>query len=214
MNTRHRIVETYYRQQHYDFWSRYQNPFYATTFHLDMTRLKAFADERGYSVYVNLCYFFTRAMRAVEDFRYRLLDGRLVLYDEIHPGLTLPAPGGLFTFAYYEYHPDVAVFNERAREISEEARRTVDLGESEHRNQIFFTALPKVPFTSFTHATCQPTDAEPRVAFGQFAERDGRLLVPVGLQVNHMFIDGNALGELVEGAQRAFDEAVPTSARA
>jgi chloramphenicol O-acetyltransferase len=49
------------------------------------------------------------------------------------------------------------------------------------------------------------------VAFGRFARRDGRLEVPVGVQVNHAFIDGAALGALVEGAQRAFDD--PESGR-
>ncbi|MCP3960414.1 MAG: hypothetical protein GY719_21425 [bacterium] len=206
MNNNYRVVERYYRQQHYEFWSRYRNPFYASTFDLDMTRLKAFTEERGYPLYVNLCYFMIRAMREIEDFRYRLLDGRVVLYDEIHPGLAVPAPGGLFTFAYYEYHPDVAVFNDRAREISEEASRGVELEDPEHRNGVWFTALPKVPFTSFTHATNLPTDTEPQIAFGKYCEQDGKLLVPVGLQVNHVLVDGNALGELVERAQRCYDE--------
>lgn len=207
MNASYRVVDAYYRQQHFDFWSVYQNPFYAATVQLDVTRLKAFTDARGYSIYVNLCYFMTRALRAIEDFRYRLLDGRIVLYEEIHPGLTLPAPGGLFTFAYFEYDDDVAAFNARAAETSASARAKVDLGESEHRNWVFFTALPKVPFTSFTHATRLPTDTEPQVAFGQFAERDGRLWVPAGVQVNHRLIDGRALGEAVEKTQQVFDAA-------
>lgn len=206
MNTRHRVVKAYYRQQHFDFWSRYQNPFYATTVHLDVTRLKSFTAERGYPIYVNLCYFFTRALRGIEDFAYRLIDGRIVLYEEVHPAITLPAPGGLFTFANLEYQPDVAAFNAQADEVGREARESVKLENTEHRNWVYFTALPKVPFTSFTHATCQPTDAEPMVAFGKFSEHDGRVTVPVGLQVNHIFIDGNAVGELVERAQHCFDD--------
>ncbi len=206
MNTRHRVVRSYHRQQHFDFWSPYRNPFYSATVHFDVTRLKAYCDEHGHSIYVNLCYFFTRAMSEIEDFRYRLLDGRIVLYDELHPGLTVPAPDGLFTFAYFEYHPQAAVFNERAREISESARREVRLEDSKHLNWVYFTALPKVPFTSFTHATHQPTDTVPQVAFGKFSRQDGRLQVPAGIQVNHMLVDGNALGELVEGVQGCFDD--------
>lgn len=199
-------VESYRRQPQFDFFSKYRNPFYSTTFHLDMTALKAFCEERGYPLYLNLCYFVARAMGEIEDFRYRLRDGRLVLYDVIHPGLTVPAPGGLFTFAYYRYDPDVERFNERAREISEAARQDVKLEDPlNHNNWAWFTALPKVPFTSFTHASHLPTDCEPQVAFGKYSERDGRLLVPLGVQVNHILIDGNALGELVERAQKWFD---------
>ena len=49
-------------------------------------------------------------------------------------------------------------------------------------------------------------DGRPRVAFGQFFEESGRLMVPVGLEVNHVFIDGAAIATLVEGAQREFDQ--------
>lgn len=206
MSNTYRAVESYHRQPVFDFFAKYRNPFYAATFHLDMTRVREFADEGGYPVYLNLCYFVTRAMREIEDFRYRLLNGRLVLYDDLHPGLAEPAPGGLFTFAYYEYHPDVATFNERAREISQAARLGVELADPEHRNGVWFTSLPKVPFTSFNHAYNRSTDTEPQVAFGRYARRDGRLMVPLGVQVNHMLIDGNALGELVERAQRWFSE--------
>ena len=206
MNNNYRVVESYHRQKHFDFWAGYMNPFYATTFHLDIKRLKAYCEEEGQPIYLNLCYFMTRAMLSIEDFRYRLLDGRLVLYEEIHPSLAIPAPGGLFTFATYAYHPDVAIFNQRAREVSEAASGGVELGSSEHRNGVWFTALPKVPFTSFTHTYCRPTDSEPQIAFGKYAEREGKLLVPVGVQVNHRLVDGNALGELVERTQRCYDE--------
>lgn len=206
MSDRYRVVESYRRQAHFEFFAKYRNPFYATTFELDMTELKRFTKERGYPLYLNLCYYTIRAMREIEDFRYRLLDERLVLYDEIHPGLTVPAPDGLFNFAYYRYDPDVDRFNDRAREISEAARQGVELEDPiTHHNWVWFTSLPKVPFTSFTHATNLSTDSEPQVAFGKYRERDGRLRVPLGVQVNHMLIDGNALGELVERAQRWFD---------
>lgn len=205
VNTRHHVVEPYYRREHFDFWSRYRDPFYAVTVHLDITRLKSFVEERGASLYLSLSYFTTRAMRAIEDFRYRLRDGRVVLYEELHPGVTLPAPEGRFTFAHLEYHPDFATFHERARRIVEAASREVDLSQVEHPNQIYFSALPKVPFTSITHATDEPTDTVPRVTFGKFERRDGRLRVPVGIQVNHIFIDGAALGEWVEATQGWFE---------
>ena len=63
-----------------------------------------------------------------------------------------------------------------------------------------------MPFTSFTHATKLPSDSEPRIAFGKYARSDDKLLVPVGVQVNHRLVDGNALGELVERTQLCYDE--------
>ena len=94
-----RIVERYHRQEHFDFYSKYGWPFYAATVRFDITALKEWAAERGHSTYLSLCYYFTRAAQAIEDFRYRIRDGRIVLYERLHPGLTVPAPGGLFSLA-------------------------------------------------------------------------------------------------------------------
>ena len=48
-----------------------------------ISELKAWAARNEYSIYLVLCYYMVRAMQSVEDFRYRLLDGRVVLYDRL-----------------------------------------------------------------------------------------------------------------------------------
>ncbi len=200
-----RVVERYYRQQHFDFYSKYGSPFYAATVLFDITALKAWAAERGHSTYLALCYYFTRAAQAIEDFRYRTRDGRIVLYERLHPGLTVPAPDGLFSFAYLRYTSEPEAFFRAAESTLAEARQRVTLLESEHKNYLYFTALPEVPFTGFSHAQSgDPGDVAPRVAFGSFDRRGDTILVPVGIQVSHVFIDGRALGELVKRVQTLY----------
>jgi len=201
----YRVVESYFRQQHFDFFRPYPNPFYSITFELDATALKAFVKEKGYPVYLNLCYFLTKAMQEVEDFRYRLLDDQIVLYKTLHLGITVPSADGLFSFAHYDFHPKVDIFNQRAASHADEGRGEATLETKKHTNYTYCTAIPGVTFTSFVHATPEDTtDGAARIAFGQFTERQGRLIVPVGMTVNHIFIDGGALGALAQGAQRIF----------
>ena len=70
----------------------------------------------------------------------------------------------------------------------------------------FSRRLPKVPFLSFAHVMpADPTAGQPGTAFGRIGERAGRWVLPVGVQVNHMFIDGADLGDLYEAAQASFD---------
>ena len=61
------------------------------------------------------------------------------------------------------------------------------------------------PVVAPTHAVRGPEDTEIRISFGKFREEGERCWVPVGLQVNHLFIDGNMVGELVERAQAECD---------
>jgi len=204
----YRQVLSYARQQHFDFFSRYAMPFYSLTFEMDATGVKAFAERRGYSFYINLCYFFTRGMQQVEAFRYRVREGQLVIYDELEVAATIPAPEGLFSFAYLGFDPDPDVYNRTAAEIVAAARERPMLTEVDDTNHVLYTALPGVRFTGLTHArTDDRTDARPRVAFGKLHYVDGRLMIPVGLEVNHVFIDGNHLSQLVELTQQEMDDA-------
>ena len=201
----YRVVEDYYRREIFEFFRGYRNPFYSVSFELQFSGLKRFLDDRGYKTYLNLCYFFTRAMQPLEDFRYRLLDGEFVLYDAIHPGLTVPAANGLFSFANCDYDPDVDRFNTRAEVPSPEAPSNLRAGNcSDDSIHVFYTAIPGIPFNTFTHATPDTSDAATRVAFGKPYEKQGELWVPVGIQVNHAFVDGRPLGLLYERAVEIF----------
>lgn len=202
----YREVSSYYRQDHLDFYKDYKYPFYGFTFNLDITEVRAFARALGYSVYINLCYFFTRATQDLEDFRYRILDGRLVLYECLHPSMIVVGGGGLYTFALVPYREDPLEFNREAQIILERCGSEINLKDVPfHKNFLFFSALPGVPFTALTHVPSdRPTDIEPKVTFGQFFQEDERWFAPVGIQVNHLLVDGAALGRWVGRVQELF----------
>ena len=207
----YRVVQDYPRRPHLEFYRRSASPTYGLTFELDATRLKQFVEQRGLPTYLNFSYFFLRALQAVEPFRHRLVDGEVVLYDQLLPALTVPAPGGLFSFCALPYDADLDRFNSLARPLLAAAGTGVQLSGGAEPNYVLFTSLPRVPFTAFHHVPPNdPTDGRPRVAFGKFRAAAGRLQVPVAVLVNHMYIDGAALGSLVEEAQRRFDDPAGT----
>jgi chloramphenicol O-acetyltransferase type A len=199
----YRVVEDYYRREIFELFRNYRNPFYSISFKLQFSRLQAFLDARGWKTYLNLCYFFTRALAPLEDFRYALADGNIVLHDSIHLGLTVPAAGGLFSFAYLDYLPDAERFNAEA--VLPGPEEPSNLLQEKTKKHVFFTAIPGIPFETFTHATNDPEDSSPRVGFGKPYEDGGESWVSVGIQVNHAFIDGRALGELYERLVRVFE---------
>lgn len=202
----YRPVQDYPRREHLEFYRRSASPTYGLTFELDATNLKEFLERRGLPTYLNFSYFFLRALQAVEPFRHRLVDGEVVLYDQLLPALAVPAPGGLFSFCALPYDDDLERFNRLAQQPLAEAGARVRLAGGAEPNYVLFTSLPRVPFTAFHHVPPDdPTDGRPRVAFGKFRAAAGRLQVPVAMLVNHLYIDGAALGSLVDEAQRRFD---------
>ena len=200
------VLDDYPRRAHFDFYRAHPRPFYSVTFELDATRLRERLAGDGAPVYAGLCWHFHRALQSLDAFRVRLLGDELVRHDALRMGLTVPAPRRTFTFATFDWQPDWRRFAGGARAVLAQASERVDLTGGAEPDFAYYTALPKIPFLGFTHVPlADPTAGQPETAFGRLGERQGRFVVPVGVQVNHLFIDGGDLGDLYEAAQASFD---------
>jgi chloramphenicol O-acetyltransferase type A len=203
-----RVLRDYRRRPHLDFYRRNPNPFYSVTFDLDATRVKARARESGASTYAALVWCYHRALLTIDAFRTRLAGDDIVLHDSLRVGMTVPAPDRTFTFATPAWDPDPARFLAAARDVMADASSRVDLSGGAAPDFAYYTALPQVPFTSFTHAVLpDPTAGQPETAFGKFKDAAERVQVPVGVLVNHLYVDGADLGDLYEAARDSFDRA-------
>lgn len=200
-----RVLHDYPRRAHLEFYRRYPSPFYAVTFELDATALLAGLRAAGLPIYAGCCWAFHRALLTVDAFRVRLAGEDVVLHAGLRLGLTVPAPRGTFGFTDLDYDPDPAVFFPAAVEMMTRAASSTALVGGAAPDFAYYTALPRLPFTGFTHVPLpDPCAGQPEIAFGKFSERDGRTSVPVGLQVNHMYVDGADLGALYEAAEASF----------
>ncbi len=204
----YRVLADYPRRAHLDFFRRHQSPFYSLTFELDATRVRARAKEAGASVYAALVWCYHRALGGIDAFRTRLVDNEVRLYERLRIGMTVPAPAGTFSFATLDWRPDAAAFLATARAAMTDASARIDLSGGAAPDFAYYTSLPRVPFTSFAHvALPDPTAGQPEAAFGRFRETAGRTLVPVGVLVNHLYVDGADLGALYDAAAASFETA-------
>lgn len=203
-----RVLDPYPRRPHLEFFRRLPNPFYSFTFELDATRVRARARELGGSTYAALVWSYHRALSGIDAFRTRLQGEQVVLYPTLRVGMTVPAPERTFTFATLDWDPDAGRFLALARERMAAASARVDLSGGSAPDYAYYTALPGVPFTSFAHvALPDPTAGQPEAAFGRFRMEGERSFVPIGVLVNHLYVDGADLGELCAAARDSFERA-------
>lgn len=204
----YRVLADYPRRAHLEFFRRNANPFYGVTFELEATALREAARAAAASTYAAMVWAYHGALLGIDAFRTRLVGEDVVLHDTLHVGMTVRAPERRFTFAQLEWQPDARAFLARAGDVIARAEQGVDLGTGDAPDFAYYTALPKVPFTHFTHvALADPTAGQPEAAFGRFREEGGRTFVPVGVAVNHLYVDGADLGDLYEAARDAFARA-------
>ncbi|MBL8971336.1 MAG: hypothetical protein JNK56_12170 [Myxococcales bacterium] len=199
------ILHDYPRRAHLEFYRRYPDPFYGVTFELEVTNLRSRLRGAGRSTYAGLCWAFHRALLGIDAFRVRLEHDAVVLHDSLRIGVTVPAPRRTFSFTTLAWHPDPDVFFPAAAAAMARASEQATLGDGDAPDYAYYTALPRVPFLGFSHARLpDPTAGQPEIAFGKFREDSGRTFVPVGVQVNHLFVDGIDLGDLHDAAAESF----------
>lgn len=204
----YRVLESYPRRAHLEFFRRNPDPFYAVNFELDATEVRARARELGASTYAAMVWAYHRALLGIDAFRTRLRGEEVVLYDSLAVGMTVPAPDRTFTFSTLAWQADAPRFLAAAGAAMRTASATVDLSGGAAPDFAYYTALPKIPFTSFQHVRLpDPLAGQPEAAFGKFREAEGRTIVPVGILVNHVYVDGADLGDLYEAARDSFARA-------
>lgn len=151
---------------------------------------------------------FTTAKCAndIEEFRYRFLGGKVVLFDRINT-----------TFTYIDKNSELfKVVNVEMRDTLEEyvveAEKTA-LAQKEYftgpsGSDVFqFSPIPWVSYTQMSHTfSGDKENACPLFNWGRYFERDGRFLLPFSVQVHHSFVDGLHIGRLVDKLQEALNE--------
>lgn len=193
---------TWSRREIFDFFSKISNPFYSVTFNVDVTEVYAYAKRSGLSFYYALVYLVTKAVNSVEAFRYGIVDGELVLFDERSPSFTdLKKGSESFHIVTMPCEGNIAEFCQDAKRRS--AEQTTFLStDKESADLIYFSCLPWVELTALTNERdFDPDDAIPRISWGKFHERDGRKILGMSLELNHRFTDGMHIGKFADALQ-------------
>ncbi len=200
------LYEAWPRREVFDFFSRISDPFFSVAFRLDVTRLYEFCKERGLSFYYALVYLSTQAVNETEAFSYALRGGELVKLPARRPSFTdLKSGAEAFHIVTMACEGTIEDFCRAAREKSAAQTAFIDMSE-ESDELIFLSCLPWLDLTALTNERdFDPDDAIPRLAWGKYAERDGRRELGYSVEVNHRFIDGLHIGRFAERLQALID---------
>ena len=200
---------TWKRRELYEFFAPMSHPFYALTFPVDVTALKAYTKRNQISFYYAMVYAVTKAMESVEAFRYKCRGEEIVLHDRLVPSFTDLRPGSdQFYIVTLEAGDDLDDFCRRAKAASAAQTEFLPRGPWAVDEEIFFTCLPWFPMTSLTNERdVDPSDSVPRVAWGKYEEKDGRLELSLSLELNHRLVDGVHVGQF-HAALASFLEAL------
>ena len=176
---------------------------------LDAAPLKAAVAARGQSFSLACVFLALRLANLHEPLRYRLEGGRVRVREEVHGSSTVLRADESFGFCYLDHTPHWNVFHTQARAAMAAARTGSAPFEphAEQRALLYFTTLPGLHFTSFSHARHRGRDdSVPKLAFGQLQAEGERLWLPLSVEVHHALMDGVHLGRYVQALQAAMQQ--------
>jgi chloramphenicol O-acetyltransferase type A len=190
-------INTWKRKDHFNFFRRMDYPIYNICFDLEISGFKTFVKQNALSLNNSLIYLSTKSINEIENFRYRVKNGKIVLHDVIHPSFACMVDGSdLFKLVTVDFIDDIFDFNTMTNKEIITQKDYFPMGKLKDRDEfIFFSSIPWITFTAIDHTiTFNKDDAIPRITWGKHYKKHNSIFIPYNIQVNHMFIDGYHLG--------------------
>jgi chloramphenicol O-acetyltransferase type A len=200
-------VEQWERKDHYNFFRRFEEPFFGITIEVDCTLAYKACKNSNASFFLWYLHKSLIAANETEPFRYRIEGDNVLLYDKVNASPTINRPDGTFGFSYFDYHLSFQLFSSKAQEEIEKVQRSTGLipaiaGE----NVIHYSSVPWLKFTSISHARAYSfKDSIPKISFGKMTEVNGIRTMPVSVHAHHGLMDGYHVAQFMERFQDLMD---------
>ena len=206
MNTYKIIDEKIWeRAAHCAIFRNYIEPSFCVTFEVDVTNFYNKVKAQNLSFTLSTVYAVCKCADELENFRYRFLNGAVVLFDKIDTAFTwLNKETELFKVVNVPLTNSLQSYVALAKEIAENQTEyfTAPLG-----NDVFqCSPMPYLTYTHISHTISgKKYNATPLFDWGKFRAVDGKLLMPLSVQVHHSFVDGLHVGKFAERLQNYLD---------
>ena len=198
--------KTWKRAMHCAVFRNSVEPAFCVTFELDITNYLRKIKEQKYSFTMAMIFAVSKCANEIEEFRYRFLDGNVVLFDKIDTAFTyLNKETELFKVVNV---PMMDTIEEYVATATAAAKEQKEYFAGPLGNDVFqFSPMPWVSYTHISHTNSGKKDnATPLFDWGKYFERGGKVLLPFSVQAHHSFVDGLHIGKLADKVQKFLDE--------
>lgn len=201
-------LEKWTRREHFEFFSKFTEPFHGVTFEVDMSIAYQQAKKKSTSFFLYYLFRSLKAMNEIENFRLRIDGGKVYLYDEVVISTTVLRSDETFGFSYIDYNENESEFLEGAKLAIDKVLNSKGLDLTGARvNEVHCSALPWVNFTALSHArNFAYADSCPKISFAKLMDKNGKKTMNISLHAHHALVDGIHVGKFWERFQMLLNE--------
>ncbi|MEV6681969.1 type A chloramphenicol O-acetyltransferase [Streptomyces erythrochromogenes] len=200
-------LETWPRRQHFEHYRRRVPCTYSMTVELDVTAFAAALRRSRRKTYIAQIWAISTAVNRHDEFKMCLTAaGEPAVWPVVHPAFTVFNPEReTFASVWAPYDADFGAFHDVAAPLLAEHRRATDFfPQGAPPDNVFdVSSLPWASFTGFNlniggHGW---DHLAPIFTLGRYTVRDGRVVLPLAVQVHHAAADGYHSSRLVTELQ-------------
>ncbi|MFZ4414898.1 MAG: CatA-like O-acetyltransferase [Bacteroidales bacterium] len=195
-------IENWNRKEHFEFFNHFDEPFFGIEAEIDCTYSYTFCRSQSIPFFLYYHYQALLAVNQTEEFRYRIKDGEIIVFDTIHVTTTISREDNTFAFSFIPFVPSFREFSELARIEIDRIKSSSGLCVNENTSRIdviHFSTLPWISFTGVSHArNFKYKDSVPKITFGKYFSRNKRLIMPISIHAHHGLMDGFHVGQYLQ----------------
>lgn len=200
-------IQTWNRKQIYEHFVQLANPFFGVVIPFDVTRAYQFSKENNISFFGKYLHDCMRAINAVDNLRYRIVDGEVVDFKTIHASPTILRDDKTFGFSYIKFDKELKEFLKNFEAEKQRVQNSNELYPPINGDDcIHCSALPWFHFSGHSEPTSGKLESIPELSFSKTEEKDGKLIMNVAINVNHALVDGYHIGLFSEKFQDFLNE--------
>ena len=193
------------RKDHFKFFCQMEEPFFGIVYDLDCTSAYQTCKENGYSFFAYYLHKILVAVNETENLKYRIKNGKVIVYDVIDASATISRADTTFGFSYMKFDENFDIFQQNVTSETTRVLQTTGLftREFDFDNLIHFSALPWIKFTSLSHSrSFKMEDSCPKITVGKMTvSEEGLRSMPISIHVHHGLADGYHVGLFLEKLQ-------------
>ena len=205
-------IQNWKRKSHYELFGAYTDPSFVISVRLDMTHFMAHKPA-GHGFFAPFTYLLMTAANRFEGLRIRWVDGRVVVFDAVHPSYTVLLENENFAFQSSVYEEDYAGFQAAMRRdlqaATAEAPRDEGFFQTNNRaDLIYLSSLPWLDTVTITNPLPYEDKMSmsiPRFNWGKCVKEGDRYAMTLSATLNHAYIDGYETGMMLNTLQELLD---------
>jgi chloramphenicol O-acetyltransferase type A len=184
-------LNTWNRKQHFNHFNGLVDSSFAVTVPFNVTKAYQFSKASNLSFFAKYLHDCMKAINAVENLRYRIIDNKIVEYDVIHASATLMRKDKTFGFSFIDFNKDLQEFIKNFEAEKERIQNSTDLFPPKNSiDCIYCSAMPWLNFIAHKEPFSGSNDSVPKVAFSKVEQLNNDLIMNVSINVNHALVDG------------------------